>query len=97
MIPRKRIVQGKEWKIKQKIDLTYDDGTPILGMCDMNTRTIWIKKNMPESSKLSVLCHELTHSVFYELEVKLSFNEEERVVEAVENMLFENFNLKVRR
>lgn len=59
-------IRGEKWLIKTKFALRGEDGTPYMGLCDPNTRTIYIEQDLPEDIFLETLIHEYIHAVWFE-------------------------------
>jgi len=92
MIPRQRYICGNLWKIRQKKGLIYKE-KPVFGLCDPIERLILIESTLSKKYKEQCLFHEICHAVLFEMEAKLSFSENERVVESLEIQLFNLFKI----
>lgn len=77
-IPKKISILGREYKIKQGVNLIFN-GVPVLGLCDSDKKVIYIEKNQSPEGKFATLCHECTHGFLYisGLDQKLSDSENE--------------------
>ena len=52
--------------------LTRSDGSVTLGMCDNNTKTIYLDDTMGPALMRKVLAHEVTHAAMFSYDVNLS-------------------------
>lgn len=62
-------------------NLRRRDGSYTIGMCDNNTKRIYICENLSEAMTKKVLCHELVHASMYSYGVILSEDQEELVAQ----------------
>jgi hypothetical protein len=71
-------ILGRKYKIKQGKNLVFH-GQPVLGLCDNNTKTIYLEKDQDEAMKKETLLHEAVHSMLYitGIDQKLSEGENE--------------------
>ena len=80
-------INGIEWKIKfvYPLDeyLIRDDGTYSIGMCDRDTKTIYLAKNLKGSMLKKVLCHEIVHAAMFSYNVYLSLEQEEIIADII--------------
>lgn len=74
-------INNIDWDIKYvpstDIMLYRSDGSHTLGMCDNNTRIIYISSELNSDYIKRVLCHEITHAAMFSYEVDLSIDQEE--------------------
>lgn len=59
-IPKTIEILGRKLKIKEGSNLVFM-GEPCLGLCDYNSKTIYLEKNQSLESKKEVLLHEAAH------------------------------------
>ena len=80
-------INGIEWKIKfvYPLDehLVREDGTYSIGMCDRDTKTIYLAKNLEGSLLKKVLCHEIVHAAMFSYNVYLSLEQEEIIADII--------------
>jgi hypothetical protein len=71
-------ILGRKYKIRQGKNLVFH-GQPVLGLCDNNTKTIYIEKDQDEPLKKETLLHEAVHAMLYitGIDQKLSEGENE--------------------
>lgn len=62
-------------------NLYREDGSLTIGMCDNNTRTIYICNSLDDMLMKKVLCHELTHASMFSYGVYLTRDQEELVAD----------------
>lgn len=76
--PRKIKVLGREFKIKQGKNLTYQ-GQAVLGLCDFNAKLIYIESTQSDESKRQTLVHECGHAflIIAGMDQRLSESENE--------------------
>jgi Zn-dependent peptidase ImmA (M78 family) len=76
--PSSITILGRKYKIKQGNNLIYN-GQPCLGLCDNNSRIIYLEKAQDEQTKKETLIHEATHAVLFitGIDQKLSESENE--------------------
>lgn len=99
-IPKEFKIKGKTWRIEYKWGLR--DGKEFLsGLCDPNTRTIYIDRAIPKDEKPAVFLHEFFHAVFFE--AHLSYNDgwvdnlvEEIMCDALQSSVLDNFALRLK-
>lgn len=65
------------------IELMRNDGSFSLGICDRNTRTIYINENLRNDLLKRVICHEVTHAVMFSYNIDLSIEQEEFLADLV--------------
>jgi Zn-dependent peptidase ImmA (M78 family) len=59
-IPNSIVILGRRLKIKEGVNLVYM-GEHCLGLCDYESKTIYLEKNQSMQSKKEVLLHECAH------------------------------------
>ena len=62
MIPKKVLIGGHTITIKYKKVLRHG-GSELLGLCDADNLTIWLKKGMNPDRKKEVFLHESVHMI----------------------------------
>ena len=81
------IINGLKWKIKMvnpsNPALRYKDGTYTLGMCDRDSKTIYLAENLEGSMLKKVLCHEIVHAAMFSYDVYLSLEQEEVIADII--------------
>ena len=63
--------------------LIREDGVRTLGMCDIDTKTIYLAENLEESMLKKVICHELVHAAMFSYNVYLSLEQEEIIADII--------------
>lgn len=63
--------------------LIREDGVRTLGMCDRDTKTIYLAENLEGSMLKKVICHELVHAAMFSYNVYLSFEQEEIIADII--------------
>ena len=80
-------INGVQWYVKfvsvDSPQLYRDDGSVTIGMCDNNTKTIYINETLRGKKLKKVLCHELTHAAMFSYEVYLTYEQEEIVADII--------------
>jgi hypothetical protein len=80
-------INNIQWHIKfvhpNSEYLYREDGTLTIGMCDNNTKTIYINETLQGKKLKKVLCHELTHAAMFSYQVYLSYEQEEVVADII--------------
>ena len=97
-IPKEVTIKGKLWTIEYQWGLK--SGNEIIdGLCDPNTRTILIRRELTKEEKPAIFLHEFIHAVFFE--AHLSYNDgwvpdiiEEVMCDAIQSSLLDSFNLR---
>jgi DNA-dependent RNA polymerase auxiliary subunit epsilon len=76
--PSSIMILGRKYKIKQGKGLTFQN-MAVLGLCDNNTRTIYLEKDQDEHIKKETLLHECVHALLFitGIDQKLSDGENE--------------------
>ena len=88
-------VCGISYEIKECDNVEINnDGQETLGMLDVTKGIIYIKKDMREDIKQSVIYHEIVHAIFYNLGYS-DLYENEQLVQALSNTIYQTFNLCV--
>lgn len=80
-------INGIKWDI-QYVAPTYnilyrDDGSLALGMCDNESKTIYINNTLFGLLLKKVLCHEVVHAVMFSYNVALDLEQEELLADLV--------------
>lgn len=81
------IINGDLWKIK--FTNPYNpvfwrkDGSYTIGMCDNNTKTIYIADYLQGDMLKKVLCHEIVHAAMFSYNVILSIDQEELIADII--------------
>ena len=80
-------INGLSWKIKfvhpWDSVLINQDGAYTIGMCDNDTKTIYLAENLEGWMLKKVLCHELVHAAMFSYQVRLKYDEEELLAELI--------------
>ena len=63
--------------------LYRSDGSVTVGMCDNETRTIYIDSTLNGKFLKKVLCHELTHAAMFSYGIELSIEQEELLADLI--------------
>lgn len=63
--------------------LIREDGVRTLGMCDKDTKTIYLAENLEGSMLKKVICHELVHAAMFSYSVYLSLEQEEVIADII--------------
>lgn len=71
-------ILGRKFKVKQLKNLGYQ-GQPCLGLCDNNTKVIYLEKEQPDEHKKETMIHEAVHAMLCisGMDQKLSESENE--------------------
>ena len=81
------IINNVEWNIKfvQPLHsmLYRSDGSVTVGMCDNETRTIYIDSTLNGKFLKKVLCYELTHAAMLSYGIELSIEQEELLADLI--------------
>ena len=74
-------INGDEWKIlfvpPNSIQLARSDGQRTFGVCDNDTKTIYINNSLNNTFLQKVLCHEITHAAMFSYGIELTLEQEE--------------------
>lgn len=80
-------INGETWNIVICQPCSYllmnSHGDCALGVCDDNTKTIYIQANLSREKMRKVLCHELTHAAMFSYNVVLDYWTEELVADLI--------------
>lgn len=63
--------------------LIREDEVRTLGMCDRDTKTIYLAENLEGSMLKKVICHELVHAAMFSYNVYLSLEQEEVIADII--------------
>ena len=63
--------------------LIREDGVRTSGVCDRDTKTIYLAENLEGSMLKKVICHELVHAAMFSYNVYLSFEQEEIIADII--------------
>lgn len=78
-------INGVIWQLlfvtSYNSNLRRQDGSYTIGMCDANTKRIYIREGLSESLTKKVLCHELVHASIFSYGIKLTIDQEELVAD----------------
>ena len=80
-------INGQTWFIKI-IDpnnevFVMDNGMYTIGVCDNNTKTIFLSNQLRGNLLKNVLCHELVHAAMFSYQVELDLEQEELVANLI--------------
>ena len=98
-IPKSILVHGKEWCVKYGQNLKHE-GHDAYGLCEYESRTIWICRDVDKSERPLIFLHEIFHAILYEVGVhETSINDdiEEIIVGNLSEYVMENFTLNLKR
>lgn len=74
-------INGETWFVKftQPYDDIFitEDGSRTIGVCDDNTKTIYLANSLRGKKLKKVLCHELVHAAMFSYDVSLVYEQEE--------------------
>lgn len=93
-LPKKKKIEGKIWRISQVEQPVNDDGEICWGVCDYNTRTIFIKARLAKEEKLKTYLHEILHAALHEIGLELGYSRDEITVQKLENIICRLFRLQ---
>lgn len=63
--------------------LIREDEVRTLGMCDSDTKTIYLAENLEGSMLKKVICHELVHAAMFSYNIYLSLEQEEIIADII--------------
>lgn len=100
-LPNSFQYKGHTWKVTIEKNLFHSDGTKCAGLCDTETREIYIEAKLSRKEKLSAFYHELFHVIVHEAHVPADtpFTEgvEDIMAEAFADLLETTFKLGLRK
>lgn len=74
-------INNNLWRIvftyPQNPNLQMSDGSRVLGVCDNNIKTIFIADNQTDYKTEHIVCHEVTHAICFEYDIRLDYETEE--------------------
>jgi len=80
-------INGIDWRISYVAPthnmLYRSDGSLALGMCDNDSRMIYINEILDNAYLKRVMCHEITHAAMFSYNVNLSLEQEELLADLV--------------
>ena len=80
-------INGVVWKLKFAAPghpmLIRPDGVRAAGVCDANTRTIYIDNTIKGAYFKEVLCHEIVHAAIFSYKIELDYDTEELVANLI--------------
>lgn len=80
-------INGMVWKVRfvppNNSALIMPDGAKAAGMCDSNTRTLYIDRTIHGSYLKEVLSHEIVHAGLFAYGIELDYETEEVVANIV--------------
>jgi hypothetical protein len=85
--PKSLIVNDNEWAIKF---VNLIDKKETLGLCDPETKTVYIKKGQKRGEILSTALHEIFHVLEYEYGFDIKHSLVYKMEEAMTSFLLEN-------
>lgn len=81
------IINGELWKIKftnpYNSVFWRKNGSYTIGMCDNNTKTIYLADYLEGDMLKKVLCHEVVHAAMFSYNVILTFDQEELLADLI--------------
>ena len=76
-------INGETWYLMfvspGHYELTRSDGSVTVGMCDNDTKTIYLDKTLDNARMRKVLAHEITHAAMFSYDINLCPCQEELV------------------
>ena len=80
-------INGEEWRIvivsPRHPLLLRTDGSYTIGVCDNNTKTIYISAGLQPDLMKKVLSHEITHAAMFSYNITLSLPQEELLADLI--------------
>lgn len=80
-------INGVSWRIllvpPTSSTLARSDGSLASGVCDNDTKCIYINENLNSSLMKRVLCHEITHAAMFSYETNLTVEQEELLADLI--------------
>lgn len=80
-------INGVSWRIllvpPTSSTLARSDGSLASGVCDNDTKCIYINENLNSSLMKRVLCHEITHAAMFSYETDLTVEQEELLADLI--------------
>lgn len=80
-------INGEEWGVKlvspEHPKLKKSNEQYAIGVCDDNTKMIYINEELKERMIKKVLCHEILHAAMFSYNVELSIEQEELLADLV--------------
>ena len=80
-------INGITWKVKftnpRNSIFIRGDGVHTFGVCDNDTKTIYLSENLEGSMLKKVLCHEIVHAAMFSYNVYLSLEQEEVIADII--------------
>lgn len=86
--PKSLVVNGNEWQIK--FVNIIDKNKETLGLCDPETKTVYIKKGQKRGEILSTALHEIYHIYEYEYGFDIKHSLVYKIEEAMTSFLLDN-------
>lgn len=81
------IINNEIWTVKYVSpydeNLRRSDNSFTVGMCDDNTRTIYLNEFLEGPFLFKVLCHEITHAAMFAYNIELSLEQEELLADLI--------------
>jgi hypothetical protein len=97
-IPKQFTHKGKVWKVEYEEELHHEDGTECDGLCDWDSRTIFLDTSLTGKKKLAIFLHELFHVLVWEAHISegAAFTEdiEDILADAFSDMLTTTFGVR---
>lgn len=80
-------INGERWRIlfvsSWHSALLTDQGFYTLGVCDDDSKTIYVSLNLSKAKLKKVLCHELVHAAMFSYNIDMSLEQEEMVADLI--------------
>lgn len=80
-------INGERWYVKfTNIDnpvFIMENGDWTIGVCDDNTKTIYIADNLKRKRLKHVLCHEIVHAAMFSYDIELDYEQEEFIANLI--------------
>lgn len=94
-IPKKIYIENHLWRVKKRRNLKYNN-TKCYGLCDYETRTLFIDSSLNGFLLKEALVHEITHALMHELKLRISYNTDEKICDSVGRTIAKLFNLTMK-
>ena len=80
-------INGEDWRVllvsPNHPSLLKSDGFYTIGVCDDNTKTIYINETLNDKYFKKVLCHEITHAAMFSYNIELNLEQEELLADLI--------------
>lgn len=90
--PRTFLVRDTQWQVKfvRNVPATTTEGRVVLGLCEPETCTIYVKLGLGPITRLEVFLHEALHCIEHEYDIVIDHKLIEKLEQPLRRIILDN-------